>query len=461
MIEFKPVRLEDRTAIERYTIPSDNPNCDMAFANMYCWRGVYHSAWAVVDGFLVVRFMIDGGRKSGYMQPMGRGDFSHIIPLLAEDAHARGERLRLVGLTAEGREMLRTACSGGFAFSSDRATEDYIYRAEDLRTLAGRRYQPKRNHINRFTSLYPDYRYEELTAAHRDGCMAVEREWCHDRGGCGSDTLTAEQRAMQCSFENFEALGIRGGALYVGSRMVAFTYGSAVNDHTFCIHVEKADTRFEGAFTMINRLFAERLPDGFTLINREEDLGIEGLRKSKLSYHPALLQPKYTAIHLHPDEVACKKLWQRVFGDNDEFVDSFIVRHYHRSAMLCAEEGSEMVSMLHLVPFDTEAGRATYIYGVATHPDHRGRGHARRLMERAMEIVLTRGETAFLIPDPEQPWLREFYARFGFSGSVPAAFHSPDGFDFGTGDAATDMAMVCTPDGTAAPKEIRAVLIEN
>ena len=349
MIEFKPVRLEDRAVIERYTMQSGICNCDLAFANMYCWQQVYHSAWAEIDGFLVIRFQIDGGEKIGYMQPVGEGDFAPIIPTLRADAHAHGQRLRIIGLTDEGREMIRRMHIGLFAFESDRALEDYVYNADDLRNLPGRRYQPKRNHINRFLVEYPDYRYEELTHDRFDECMALEREWRRAHEGHTSE-LCAEQRAMQRGFEHFGELGMQGGCIYVGDRLVAFTYGSAVNDHTFDTHVEKADTEYDGAFTIINKLFAQHLDPRFTLINREEDLGIEGLRQAKLSYHPAFLQHKFTAIHLHPDEIACKELWQAAFGDDEQFVDSFLMRYYSRHRMLTAECDGRTAAMLHLLP---------------------------------------------------------------------------------------------------------------
>ena len=454
MIEFQPVRLEDRSVIERYTMPSDICNCDLAFANMYCWQEVYHSAWAEVEGFLVIRFQIDGGPRIGYMQPVGEGDFGPIIPLLREDAHAHGQRLRIIGLTDEGREMIRRMHPGQFAFESDRALEDYVYNAEDLRTLPGRRYQPKRNHINRFEAEYPDYRYEELTPDRSAECMALEREWRKTHEGLSSEQghsseLCAEQRAMQRGFEHFEELGLRGGCIYVGDRLVAFTFGSAVNNHTFDTHMEKADTEYDGAFTIINKLFAQHLPERFTLINREEDLGLEGLRRAKLSYHPAFLQHKFTAIHLHPDELACKQLWQEAFGDDDDFVDSFLMRYYSRRRALTLVEEGRTVAMLHLLPFDTELGRTTYIYGVATTESARHRGLATQLMQQAMALIAERGdEAAFLIPTPGQAWLREFYGRFGFTGEVPTTFISEDGFDFGTGDTATDRAMIWRRDST-------------
>ena len=327
MIEFKPVRLEDRAVIERYTMPSGICNCDLAFANMYCWQEVFHSAWAEIDGFLVIRFQIDGGERIGYMQPVGTGDLGAIIPSLREDAHAHGQRLRIIGLTDEGRETIARVHPCRFAFESDRALEDYVYNADDLRNLAGRRYQPKRNHINRFEAEYPDYRYEELTPDRFEACMALERTWRREHEGHTSE-LCAEQRAMQRAFRHFGELGLIGGCIYVGDRLAAFTYGSAVNDHTFDTHVEKADTEFDGAFTIINKLFAQHLPERFTLINREEDLGLEGLRQAKLSYHPAFLQHKFTAICLRPDELACKDLWMKSFGDEEQFADSFIMRYY-------------------------------------------------------------------------------------------------------------------------------------
>ena len=437
-MEFRPVRLEDKAAIEHFTRPSGICNCDLAFANMYCWEGTYRSAWCVEEGFLLIRFYIDGSHHIGYMQPLGEGDFTHLIPRLEADARAAGQPLRISGLTPEGAAAVRRA-HPEFGIWRNRDYEDYVYRADDLRNLTGRRYQPKRNHINRFEAAY-DYRYEELTPALAPECMRLEREW---RAGHDSHAaeLTAEQRAMQRAFDHFGELELRGGALFVGEKLVAFTIGSAINDEAFCIHVEKADTRYDGAFTIINKLFAQHLPARFTMINREEDLGIDGLRQSKLSYHPAVIQHKYAAIHLHPDEIACKELWTAAFGDDEQFVDSFLMRYYSRRRMLTAECEGRTAAMLHMLPFESELGRSTYIYGVATAPEFRRRGLAGKLIREAMRLIGEQGdEAAFLIPSEE--WLHGFYAKYGFEGAVPVTFSSQDGFDFGTGDASKDRAMV-------------------
>lgn len=440
MIVFKPIEIQDKQEIESFTLPYAPPNCDLAFANMLCWQFEYRSAWSIVEGFLVIRFRIGGGNRIGYMQPLGAGDFTPVLRALEEDVRAEGQRLRVIGLTAEGVEIIRRAGIGEFACESDRDLQDYVYQTADLRDLTGRKYQSKRNHINRFETEY-EYRYEAMTQAHAAECMRLETEWRRTRMG-HSGELSAEQRAMGKAFDHFDELELRGGCIFVEDKLVAFTYGSPINDHTFCIHVEKADTEYDGAFTIINQQFAARLPEQYTLLNREEDLGIEGLRQAKLSYHPIFLQQKFIALHLHPDEVACKWLWQECFGDEESFIDSFLIRYYSRERMLSIEEGERTVAMLHMIPFQSELGRTIYIYGVATAPDHRGQGLASMLMRRTMQLIEERGDqAAILIPSQES--LKAFYTPLGFVDcSLPVVFSTPDSFDFGSGDTSRDQAML-------------------
>ena len=434
-MEFRPVRLEDKAAIEHFTRPSGICNCDLAFANMYCWEGTYRSAWCVEEGFLLIRFYIDGSHHIVYMQPLGEGDFTHLIPRLEADARAAGQPLRISGLTPEGAAAVRRA-HPEFGIWRNRDYEDYVYRADDLRNLTGRRYQPKRNHINRFEAAY-DYRYEELTPALAPECMRLEREW---RAGHDSHAaeLTAEQRAMQRAFNHFGELELRGGALFVREKLVAFTIGSAINDEAFCIHVEKADTRYDGAFTMINRLFAQHLPPHYTLIDREEDLGLEGLRQSKLSYHPLFLQPKLTAQRLTEEQLQLRALWLACFPeDTQDDVEQFLLSRYDERRCLVARRDGRIAAMLHIVPFRDTA----YIYAVATAPDCRQQGLAGGLLREALDRCRAEGfRYAALIPGSEE--LQRWYAGFGFAGDYPARFRTHDDFDFGTGDPAHDRAMV-------------------
>ncbi|MFI3259897.1 MAG: GNAT family N-acetyltransferase [Rikenellaceae bacterium] len=445
MIEFHPITLEDRALIESYTHDSEIRNCDLSFANMYCWQPTYKSAWAVVEGYLVIRFYIDGGEKIGYMQPIGDGgcqDFTCIIPELAQDAHSHGDRLRIIGITERGRDSIMALGIESFAFHSDPCFEDYIYLRESLATLSGKRLQPKRNHINQLLKRYPNYEYRPLTPTDYEACLALDCRWRRERGECCKE-MTAERIAILRAFDNFEALDLRGGVLYIDGELRAFTYGSAINGDTFCTHIEKADSSINGCYSIINRLFAESLPPHFRYVNREEDLGIEGLRRAKLSYYPDHKQRKYTAIYIHHDESECRRLWQSVFCDEELFIDEFIINHYSQHRMLrVTDRDNRYLSMLHIIPFESEVGRVAYIYGVATHPDFRGRGYSSQLMAKAMEMIRRDGfAVAALIPSEE--WLKSYYAKFGFEEGGMITFESYNNFDFGQGDPSLDRGMVC------------------
>ncbi len=444
MIDFQPITLRDRATIERFTLGSEMRDCNLSFANMYCWRSQLRSAWAIVEGFLLIRFAINGGSSIGYMQPIcesGSCDFSSVIPLMAQDAHQHGQRLRIIGITKGGQQVLRSSYGGDFALYSDPCFEDYIYRRDVLVSLSGKRLQPKRNHINQFLKRYPKYEYRALSSDQFEECLRLDCRWREAHGDLCED-MTPEREAMLRAFRHFDELGLRGGALYIDDYMVAFTYGSQINSDTFCVHVEKGERDIVGCYTLINKLLVESLPESYTYINREEDLGIEGLRRAKMSYYPDHKQQKYTAIYLHHDEKECKRLWQSVFGDDDDFVDEFLQNHYSQHRMLrVVGADNRYHSMLHIVPFESEFGRVAYIYGVATADEARHRGHATQLMSRAMELIEADGYVAAMLI-PSEEWLRGYYARFGFEGAIPISFEAYNGFDFGSGDSSKDIGMI-------------------
>jgi hypothetical protein len=167
---------------------------------------------------------------------------------------------------------------------------------EELATLSGKKFQPKRNHINQFLRAFPDYEFLKITPEIVSQCIDLESVWekRHDSEN-ESESRKIERKAITVALENFDALGLQGGALKVNGKIVAFTYGSPINSSVFDIACEKADTEIIGAYAMINNLFAKQIPENFVYLNREEDLGIEGLRKAKLSYQPYEILPKFTA----------------------------------------------------------------------------------------------------------------------------------------------------------------------
>ena len=299
MIPFKDVTLADRDTITSFTMKSDRRNCDLSFSNLCSWRFLYDTQFAVVDNFLVFKFW--AGEQLAYMMPVGTGDLKAVLWELIEDARKENQHFCMLGVCSNMRADLEAILPGQFTFTEDRDYADYIYLRSDLSTLKGKKFQAKRNHINRFRNTYPDYEYTPITPDRIQECLDLEAEWCKVNHCDQQEGTGNERRALIYALHNFDALGLTGGILHVNSKIVAFTFGMPINHETFGVHVEKADTSIEGAYAMINYEFANRIPEQYIYINREEDLGIEGLRKAKLSYQPATILEKYMAcLKEHP-----------------------------------------------------------------------------------------------------------------------------------------------------------------
>lgn len=292
MIQFKEITIADKAVFQSYTLHTDRRNCDLTFANICSWRFMYKTVWAEVDGFLILRFFVDNALA--YMQPLGSGNMKKVICDLMQDAHDAGHKFRMFGICADAVPQIEALFPDTFLFSSDRDYADYIYNRDDLALLKGKRYQPKRNHINKFRNTYT-YEYRPLTADLIAECLKLETLWFSASDEHEHRALMAERKSLTYALQHIHELDITGGVLHVNGQIAAFTFGAPINNDTFDVCVEKADTSVNGAYTVINNEFVNHLPAQYTFINREEDLGIEGLRKAKESYQPAILLLKYTA----------------------------------------------------------------------------------------------------------------------------------------------------------------------
>ena len=301
---FHPLALSDREAMQAVTLPSGRRNCNYTFANLVGWQFWYYTEVCVLENAVVLRYTFDG--QQAYMVCASEALSLELIEALFDDSNGD---LTLIGLEDSQVAQLSILRSSSARLlptgrkNSKLSTNiepvrdqyDYIYRRTDLATLHGRHLDAKRNHIHRFREEHPDFEYRPLTPEFFDECRQLTEIWQEDKGG--SDTINAEKKVMETIFSNWNALGMIGGSIFVDGRMVAFTYGAAVTTDTFDVCVEKADRHVEGAFAIINQQFAEHLPEQYIYLNREEDMGIPGLRQAKLSYHPEILLT-YNAVHI-------------------------------------------------------------------------------------------------------------------------------------------------------------------
>ncbi|MBR5068679.1 MAG: DUF2156 domain-containing protein [Bacteroidales bacterium] len=290
---FHHLSLSDREAMQAVTLPSGRRNCNYTFANLVGWQFWYYTEVCVLENSVVLRYTFEG--KRAYMVCTSEALSLKLIEALFDDSNGD---LTLIGLEDSQVAQLsaRLSCVP-FSFSVEpvRDQYDYIYRRTDLTTLHGKHLNAKRNHIHRFRAEHPDFEYRPLRPEFFDECRRLTEIWQEDKDD--SDTIDVEKQVMETIFSNWDALGMIGGCIFVDGRMVAFTYGSVVTTDTFDVCVEKADRHVEGAFAIINQQFAEHLPEQYIYLNREEDMGIPGLRQAKLSYHPEILLT-YNVVHI-------------------------------------------------------------------------------------------------------------------------------------------------------------------
>ena len=278
-------QLTDRDWVQHAFMGSGREGADFCFGCIYMWAPVYDYKIANVDGMFV------GRSRYSYTLPAGDGDASVILEELLKQST---EPLRLSAICEYQKTWLEERFPGTFRFTEDRDNEDYLYRVEALANLSGKKYHGKRNHCS-FFEKNNNWTYEEMTQNVAEECMQFSHLWVKENERQAKLGADQELDAIQRALAHFDELGFVGGVLRIDGTIVANTCGEPINDYVFDTHVEKADASIRGAYPMITREFARNSIAQYTLVNREEDMGIDGLRQAKLSWHPEQLLTKYIA----------------------------------------------------------------------------------------------------------------------------------------------------------------------
>ena len=292
MMNFKTIELADKSLLDNYLTKSGYQICDFSFSNLFSWKGRYETSFDIINGFLVIRFFTVEEKKPVYMMPIGSGNLKKVLETLIQDASENEYPFKMMSITKEMFDVLDNTMPDVFSYKALRGSADYIYETEKLALLTGKKYQSKRNHINKFKLEHPDFEFSLISRENISECLAMHKEWCIENGCDESDMLHSESYAVRIALKNFEALNLTGGVITTQGKIVAFSFGQPISGNTFGIHVEKATHAINGAYTIINQQMAEHVCCDYTYLNREEDLGLESLQKAKMSYHPYLLLEK-------------------------------------------------------------------------------------------------------------------------------------------------------------------------
>jgi hypothetical protein len=295
-MDFSEITLRDKSLFDEHLARHDTQISELTFTNLFAWRNFYKFRYTIIGSLLCI-IAVPLKSEPFAMIPVGSaepGELSAAIRSLRDYFRSRGWRPAFRKITAEELQHFKDLPGFRTEIVYDRDNSDYLYLSSDLIFLKGKKFDGKRNHINRFKRNHT-FEYVPLDCSLLDECSRILTEWCREKNCNCQEGDYCERYANMELLYNFRTLGCRGALLKVdGAAYEAFTVGEMLNRDTAVIHVEKANTRVDGLYTLINQQFCAHEWREATYINREQDLGLEGMRKAKLSYNPVKMIDKYT-----------------------------------------------------------------------------------------------------------------------------------------------------------------------
>ncbi len=284
MLDLKEITLDDKELFLNHIGKQENST--LSFTTLYIWSFDGRIKYDIVDDCLILVFCGKKGCMCTY--PYGDGDRISAV----KKAYAFMENPSFVLMNEEQAKELDSVFPDEFDIISDENNADYVYLTEDLINLKGKKYQQKRNHLNAFLKNY-EYTYERLTINDIDEIKELFFKW--EESQTNHDTGDS-RRATLLFLENIDKLGVTCAGLRVDGKLVAFTGGEAITEDMAHVPMEFADINYRGAFNAINRDFCKNEWSQYKYINREEDMGVEGMRYAKCAYNPIKMIEKYRAI---------------------------------------------------------------------------------------------------------------------------------------------------------------------
>jgi hypothetical protein len=287
-IYFKPISLSDKPIFDDYFNKTDFNNAEKNFSNLFIWKKTYEYEYAIINDCLCVKGKFRDSKQPFCHFPYGGCGIKDVLSLIKEIFKKESDVLIIKPLMPEMKKCLEKSLEN-FTLIKDRDSFDYIYKSNKLINLSGSKLRSKRKGLKKFRNNY-NYTYEEINP---NNLIAAKEFTINNIKNTTNDAN--EIIAMEEMFNNLFELNIKGCIIKIDGKIVGVSTGEELTKDTAVIHCERADNKFEGIYNCINQEFCEKQWSDYKFINREEDLGIEGLRQAKLTYRPDLLLSKYIA----------------------------------------------------------------------------------------------------------------------------------------------------------------------
>lgn len=403
MLNFKKFTFEDFGIIKKYLENSDMLSCENSVLNLALWQEAYNNMYAISDGQLILKSGI--GDETYFRLPFG-DDFELGLKLIKD--YCKPELPRFFCIQGEKFDKFAREYSDEYILTESRDDFDYIYSSEDLSSLTGKKYQSKRNHISAFTRKN-NWHYESINSNNAQSVKSCAVKWYDENDYLNDKYLVVERQGVLNILSNWNDFDIKGGAIFVDDNVVAFTIGSEISSNTFDVHIEKALRDYSTAYSVINNRFVKNELLDYKYINREDDMGIEGLRKAKLSYKPKILLKKYVCM---PDLNMAKDIYLKSFNETESDFNKKLFKTCNKY-MQVIRDNDKICSILFLLPVELNNNgvkqKAKYLYAAATDEKIRNKGYMSMLLNN---VIKEADCPIFLKPANER--LISFYKKFGF-----------------------------------------------
>jgi len=289
-LNFEPISLDRQDEYLKYFADCPQKTSDYSFVNLWGWAEEYGLSWSWTEKLVWIKQMKPFVQ---YWAPVGPWEMVDWNKYLME---IPGKKLTFIRIPEKLLFLWEKNVDRPLSIEKTREHWDYIYDLNELVELKGNRFHKKKNLLNQFTKK-TEFQFSPLTTDTIGKALAMQESWCTWRDCESSDALAAENRVIARVLSYWEKLaGIQGGAIRADNKLIAYTIAEGLDDDTLLIHFEKGDSEYRGIYQAINQLFLEYGKFDYKHVNREQDLGDEGLRRAKMSYHPVEFYKKYRII---------------------------------------------------------------------------------------------------------------------------------------------------------------------
>ena len=438
-LEFKEITVEDSPVMMPYYNMRKNNTCDSVFLESFIWKEFYNVRYAIWEEKALLWLMEYNGKCFSAMPLCKEEDLPGAFGAIQQYFNEELGYPLVINLADEYAVKYLNLPEEKYFVKEQEDSRDYLYLGESLRKLSGKKLHKKKNRLNVFLRQYEGrFEYRTLGCDDKDDMWKFLDRWRIQKGEDQEEHLDYEVRGIHDILRNCCELNIHMGGIYVDGRLEAFSVGSynKIEDMAV-IHIEKANPEIPGLYQAINQMFLLNEFPNVQWVNREDDMGLEGLRKAKMSYNPADFARKYLVEQLLDGQKSYKwaeeientasenlpeylpqeakketiPLWKACFPeDTDRYLDYYYQEKAKDNRILAKKEDGKIITMLHRNPYKIhmwdKLWEADYIVAVATEENHRGRGHMREVLTKALRDMNLEGRPfTFLMPAEEAIYL--------------------------------------------------------